>query len=223
MARFDYPFKVSNLKFGTNLLANAIMFGLLIAIIAINVYVGLVAFIFKIGSKYLVSKYNDLKSFYPLFLIISFATICIHFISFYLYMRDIYLYKKILCDFYLYDLYISITDSLMWIYIVTSFICILAGSILTSATNKINICEEKDIRKKMHIYCWCINIAILIFTIMPCIYYVFSLYGLNSVYGLYDVIFLICTCWVNIISIILSITHIVLFMCGRLNTSFLND
>jgi hypothetical protein len=196
---------ILGLIFTSNLLVKTLILVLLIALFTIFVYGSIVVFIFKICSIYLVSKYNNLKSFKPLFLKISIATICIHFILCYTYMFELYIFKI----YMLKHCYIDLTAAkvIEWFFIIASFICIIAGNILTSATNKINIGEENDIRKKMNIYCWCLNIAIMIFTIMPCTFHIY-LYGLSSIFLM------------NIFSIIFLLTHIELFVRGRFNISF---
>lgn len=184
MTRIDYPFRPADVKFGNNMIVNLIILCFVIAIILIGVIVWIIGFVFIKGSGIFVSRYNSLKSFYPLFCRIVITTALLQFISLVLYV----------C-----------VHKTLWIYYLVCFICVLLGCILTAATNRIRHSNEKVIKKKMYIYCWCFNTLLFVLNILPYIYYnVEDVVMIENIFYGWDFIL-----------IALVILHIALFVLGR--------
>lgn len=199
MARFNYPYRSADMKFGSNMIVNFIIICIGIAIIAVRVSIILckiICFAFIQGSNYFVSKYNSLKSFYPLFCKIAIITILLQLVSLVLY---IYLHKT------------------LNIYTPICFIFIFLCCILTASINRINSSNEETIRKKMYIYCWGINALLLIFNTLPFLpYFYYNSFVEYHYIGRVDI-------YNYITMALLSIFHFVLFALGRFYNTLLKN
>ena len=196
MARFGYPYRAADMKFGSNLIENFIVLCIGVAITTAYIFITLckiIVLIFTEGSNNFISRYNSLKSFYPLFCKIAIITILLQVISLILY---IYLHK------------------MLNIYTPLCLILIFLSCILTASVNGINSSNEKTIRKKMYIYCWGVNALLLIFNVLPYLpyfYYNTSFYDTSFVYYIVEESAL----WNYFTITFLSVTHIILFIMGR--------
>lgn len=153
MARFDYPFRPADVKYGNNMLTEAIMLFLSMAILVIGIIVLIIGFIFVKGSGLFASRFNSLSAFYPLYRKISIVTIIIQLLSLVMLIFDVYTYSAI------------------WIFFTISLLCVLLECVLTAAINRIDIIKNEAIRKKMYTYCICFNAVLLIFNIIAYIYH----------------------------------------------------
>ena len=196
MARFDYPYRPADMKFSGNMIVNFIIICIVVAIMAFRVSIiicKIICFAFIQGSSYFVSKYNNLKSFYPLFCKIAIITVLLQFVSLVLY---IYLHKT------------------LYIYTPICLIFIFLCCILTASTNRINSSNEETIRKKMYIYCWGINALLLIFNTLPFLPYFYYSSAEYYYIGGVDI-------YNYITMAILSISHFILFILGRFYNTLL--
>lgn len=148
MARFDYPFRPADVKYGNNMLTEAIMLFLFMAILVIGIIVLIIGFIFVKGSGLFASRFNSLSSFYPLYCKISIITIIIQLVSLIMFLFDVYTYSAI------------------WIFFTISLICVLLKCVLTATINRIDIIKEEAIRKKIYMYCICFNTVLMTFNII---------------------------------------------------------
>lgn len=196
MARFGYPYRAADMKFGSNLIENFIVLCIGVAITTAYIFITLckiIVLVFTEGSNNFISRYNSLKSFYPLFCKIAIITILLQVISLILY---IYLHK------------------MLNIYTPLCLILIFLSCILTASVNGINSPNEKTMRKKMYIYCWGVNASLLIFNVLPYLpyfYYNTSFYDTSFVYYIVEESAL----WNYFTITFLSVTHIILFIMGR--------
>ena len=184
------------MKFGSNLIENFIVLCIGVAITTAYIFITLckiIVLVFTEGSNNFISRYNSLKSFYPLFCKIAIITILLQVISLILY---IYLHK------------------MLNIYTPLCLILIFLSCILTASVNGINSPNEKTMRKKMYIYCWGVNASLLIFNVLPYLpyfYYNTSFYDTSFVYYIVEESAL----WNYFTITFLSVTHIILFIMGR--------
>ena len=156
------------------------------AIYIFSILCKIIGFAFTQGCYYFVSKYNSLKSFYPLFCKIAIITILLQIISLILY---IYLHET------------------LNIYTPICLILIFLSCILTASINKINDSNEESMRKKMYIYSWGINALLLIFNVVPYLPYFY--YDTSFEYYLVAE----CTMWNYLIitSLFMKLFSVVLF------------
>lgn len=149
MANFDFShYKVSRVD-GLNAFTTILLIFFALTIGAVAVSCLIIGVIFIYGSKWLASKYDNIKGFRKSFFLLSILAILCQAIS-------------LLLFFFLHHQ--------LWIYCLSCLIGTLLGSIIIATVNKINRDNEERERKKMYLYCYVLNFIILLFNISPWFY-----------------------------------------------------